>query len=523
MDTLADMASERKALRFELDALSDIVVNASSVSFRHDIRTLRAHETFCETPRDVMERTASLLDADIIDGVARTVHDTVTVAIGCNRVPLFALVEGGRARTLFTFRCVYDGCPAFMDIRTFVGQWRVKWIIVCISHTHSFDVFPARMPRSTFPDGAVRLINNKAAENKTTAEIRKELDILCNKDVFQNTIRKTRALSKEDQARRLRDTADESQLCSSDIRLTMENVFYEAFFINTKLVGAGLGVDFVFMDDTSCTNAFCLPIVALVCRDASRSLHVLAWGITKNRTTSAFVRFLSFVSSVCPSIKVFMCDRHYAQRQAILTVFGPSTRLRCCVHKAHNIQQNFRPNGRLLPAFWNVGRSLRPDADEAFFVELGQLHAAKRSSFSKQLLVSRDVFLQSRIDPLLKRDALLFFARLRSIIKSFTVDTIDKEKAVDIVRVLKEVILEDADVFSLDNANSVEGFFRVIKRRLTTTTPTLFKVFEAIDFTERYVMAHHNPASQALLHPISLFIIKVVRRDVLNVMTLCCV
>ena len=137
MDTLADMASERKALRFELDALSDIVVNASSVSFRHEIRTLRAHETFCETPRDVMERTASLLDADIIDGVARTVHDTVTVAIGCNRVPLFALVEGGRARTLFTFRCVYDGCPAFMDIRTFVGQWRVKWIIVCISHTHA--------------------------------------------------------------------------------------------------------------------------------------------------------------------------------------------------------------------------------------------------------------------------------------------------------------------------------------------------------------------------------------------------
>ena len=137
MDALIDMASERKALRCELDALSDVVVNVSSVSFRREIRTLRAHETFCETPRDVMERTASLLEADIIDGVARTVHDTVTVAIGCNRVPLFALVEGGRARTLFTFRCVYDGCPAFMDIRTFVGQWRVKWIIVCISHLHS--------------------------------------------------------------------------------------------------------------------------------------------------------------------------------------------------------------------------------------------------------------------------------------------------------------------------------------------------------------------------------------------------
>ena len=122
MDALTDMASARKALRSELDALSDLVVDASAVAFRHELRSLRAPETFCEAPRDVIERTAALLGADIVDGVARTVHDTVTVAIGCNRVPLFALVEGGRARTLFTFRCVYDGCPAFMDIRTFAGQ-----------------------------------------------------------------------------------------------------------------------------------------------------------------------------------------------------------------------------------------------------------------------------------------------------------------------------------------------------------------------------------------------------------------
>ena len=88
MDAVTDLASARKALRCELDALPDIVANASSVSFRHEIRTVRAPEAFCETPRDVMERTASLLNADIVDGVARTVHDTVTVAIGCNRVPL---------------------------------------------------------------------------------------------------------------------------------------------------------------------------------------------------------------------------------------------------------------------------------------------------------------------------------------------------------------------------------------------------------------------------------------------------
>ena len=66
---------------------------------------------------------------------------------------------------------------------------------------------------------------------------------------------------------------------------------------------------------------------------------------------------------------------------------------------------------------------------------------------------------------------------------------------------------------------SGEGFFSVIKRRLTSTTPTLFDVFEAIDFTERCVMARLNPASPALQHRLSQFILKVVTQDVLNVMT----
>ena len=70
MDAFTHLVSARKALRSELDALTDIVVEASSVSFRYEIRTVRAPETFCETPHDAMERTMSLLDVDIVDNVS---------------------------------------------------------------------------------------------------------------------------------------------------------------------------------------------------------------------------------------------------------------------------------------------------------------------------------------------------------------------------------------------------------------------------------------------------------------------
>ena len=41
--------------------------------------------------------------------------------IGANVLPLFRLVSGGRGRTLFVFRCVYDGCSAFLEARRFWG------------------------------------------------------------------------------------------------------------------------------------------------------------------------------------------------------------------------------------------------------------------------------------------------------------------------------------------------------------------------------------------------------------------
>ena len=98
-----------------------------------------------------------------------------------------------------------------------------------------------------------------------------------------------------DQSRALRDAAALSDVWSSEIQLTEDNIFHEAFFVNSALVSARLRVDHVYIDDTSCTNVFNLPLVSILCRDDCGTLHCLAWGITKNRTTSSFVRFLTFV------------------------------------------------------------------------------------------------------------------------------------------------------------------------------------------------------------------------------------
>ena len=193
------------------------------------------------------------------------------------------------------------------------------------------------------------------AMKATTAEIKMAHNVLCNKDVFQNAIREARANAKADQARAVRDAVKNSTVWSSEVHLNSNNMFVEAFFVNSVLLAKRLEVEFVYVDDTSCSNDFYLPVISVLCRDMSNTVHAVAWGVLKNRTTETFTRFFSFVARYFPSITTFMCDRHYAQRKAITIAFGDSVHIfHCCVHIARNIANNVGQNTQLIKHFWEM-------------------------------------------------------------------------------------------------------------------------------------------------------------------------
>ena len=114
-----------------------------------------------------------------------------------------------------------------------------------------------------------------AARKVRTPEIKMAVGALCNGDVFQNVLRPVRATLGADQCRDLRNAASSSSLWSSSINLTRENVFVEAFFTNSAIVSKSFVVDFVYLDDTSCANVFSLPVVCVLCRDASSQIHTV--------------------------------------------------------------------------------------------------------------------------------------------------------------------------------------------------------------------------------------------------------
>ena len=360
------------------------------------------------------------------------------------------------------------------------------------------------------------------AMKATTADIKMAHNVLCNKDVFQNAIREARANAKADQARAVRDAVKNSTVWSSEVHLNSNNMFVEAFFVNSVLLAKRLEVEFVYVDDTSCSNDFYLPVISVLCRDMSNTVHAVAWGVLKNRTTETFTRFFSFVARYFPSITTFMCDRHYAQRKAITIAFGDSVHIfHCCVHIARNIANNVGQNTQLIKHFWEMRYARTRESEATFMETLNRIHRAKSSTFTAHLINSVDSFLPSKVDPVIKRSLFPELARFRTMDLKGPFDCTQTTKRVlNVIDTLRCVGDVETDVFSLDNTNTVEGYFSMIKRRIAHTTKTLIDMYNAVDYSERIALASHNPSQPVLPSKLTLGLSFVLSREVQRVLTI---
>ena len=462
---------DRVQLRFMLDATPDFSLDKASVSFVQRFETYELPETYFRATDDVIGKGRLLLTTDIVDTIAKTVRDVVTIRIGGNDIPLFALENGGRGRTLSSFRCVYDGCSAFLDVRTFSAAHKIKWVLMGVSHSHTFSSFPSRTPRCPFSQEVVASVKMMAASNNSCAAIKMKLGIVCSDDAFQNLLRNARRDAKAGQARALRDTVALSPTWSSEIHLSNTNAFVEAFFVNTTLIVKRLDVSLVFVDDTACTNMFTLPMLTVLCRDAAGQTHALAWGLLKNRASKSLRRFFAFMFSRCPLIRTFVCDRHYGQRRAILDVYGVGGRIfHCCIHVARNIASNDGPNSDLASRFWEMRFQRTPETEARFLEALDRLHAARHSMFTTQLRRHVDAFLPSRLDPVLKQKMFPSLMRVRSLtLSNDQAENELKRRAFTILERLAQVEDTENDVFAVDNTNSIESHFNVVKLGLSCT------------------------------------------------------
>ena len=216
-----------------------------------------------------------------------------------------------------------------------------------------------------------------------------------------------------------------------------------------------------------------------------------------------------------------MCDRHHAQRKAIAQVFGETVHIfHCCVHVARNMANNTGQNSVLARRFWAMRYSRTRESETKFLEALNKVHALKRSLFTTHLLHIVDSFLPSKIDPFLKQKMIPELEMFRDIDLTNLVRCGHVTKrVVDMISVLLSVQVEP-DIFALDNTNTVEGYFSIIKKRLALPTKTLVDFFNTITYTEEIALVEHSPSQPTFPERLTFDLSFIVSPEVQRVMSI---
>ena len=161
-----------------------------------------------------------------------------------------------------------------------------------------------------------------------------------------------------------------------------------------------------------------------------------------------------------------------------------------------------------------------PESEARFLDALERVHAARHSLFTTQLRRHVDAFLPSRLDPVLKRRTFPSLMMARSLnLANFHAENALKQRDFTMIQRIAHVEDAETDVFAVDNTNSIESYFSVVKRRLSGTNMTLLDVYRVVDFTELAALSRHNPCAQPLPFQLRECLETVVLSDIINVLS----
>ena len=155
------------------------------------------------------------------------------------------------------------------------------------------------------------------------------------------------------------------------------------------------------------------------------------------------------------------------------------------------------------------------EAEDGFVNTLERLNKSRKTLFTTELLNSLWSFVPSALDPVLRKPAFPSLVALSgNDIGGFVADTEQKRRALALLNSLRCAECPDTDVFSLDNTNAIEGYFSGVKKRMAISPLTLRDVFNAVDMTERTILASGSPFAPTLPLTIKNFLVDLFRRRV---------
>ena len=98
------------------------------------------------------------------------------------------------------------------------------------------------------------------------------------------------------------------------------NKFQCCYSYHMPVIESKYSSDVIIIDDTSCTNYYYLPLVALIAVHENSKNQVISFAIINNRTKESFIHYFTELKQKIQRVNAFVTDRNIAQIEALKAV-----------------------------------------------------------------------------------------------------------------------------------------------------------------------------------------------------------
>ena len=259
----------------------------------------------------------------------------------------YVAVHTGTQRKSQTFACINHDvmkCPAF--IRYYYNERNKLFVETgCHQHNHLLSDITPKKARNALTSTEKAVIRERTENGDMAVQIRKDPNQsfgTISKNILYSERKKVLDAIRENdiplmESEFLRHPNWNSKIYT--IRSQSQNYqFLCSYSYHMPIMRSNYSNDVIIIDDTSCTNHYYLPLVALIVEDQNGKNQLLSFALINNRTKESFIHYFEQIAIHIPEVNAFVTDRNIAQIEALKTVWPNANIIYCRVHIGRNIK-----------------------------------------------------------------------------------------------------------------------------------------------------------------------------------------
>jgi hypothetical protein len=304
--------------------------------------------------------------------------------LGLFGLSMFRADETGAARSVQTYVCTREGCPAHIRYHTADGvikphEW--QW-----EHNHDVNDVELRSIQELSAEQR-KHIDDLTSMNMTAGQIRIQMGLVVAPQVLYDARRSQLRFFRRDQAERLVEEIEKWDDMTVKVNKDPSGRLKALYCFHTVFEGKEICRQVLILDDTACTNFFGLPLLVVLGVDEYNLSQLIGFALMPDRTVEAFVAFLDWLKPWLgppgpehPVPLAFLSDRHGSQLAGLRRVFALSLVIFCAKHLGANIEAALPANSQVREAFWPM---MNGEKTESFFLNLIDAELARYKEGSK--------------------------------------------------------------------------------------------------------------------------------------------